>query len=117
MALEWGKSTNEIILPFEIQPELRLNLASFVTKDFLVGLLGPILEDEVVLAQVLVVELADDLDWSRLLVEHVLLSIFATSVFNLVCEVPNVGDKSTNEIVLPFEIQTTKGRTGMIYKD
>ena len=115
MALEWGKSTNEIILQFEIQPELecftKIELDFFFWRkreDLSLGLLDPILEDEVML----VVELADNLDWSRLLVEHVLLSICVTFVFNLVCD---VGDKSTNEIILQFEI--LKGRTGMIYKD
>ena len=63
----------------------------FLVQSNLLGLLNTILEDEVVLAQVLVVELADDLDRPGLLVEHVFVSIFILrSVFNLVGKFANI---------------------------
>ena len=71
MALESEKCSNEFYLKNKYMSRtsmiVRVTLASFVIKRnregaFLLGLLDTILEDEVVLAKVLVVELADHLD-------------------------------------------------------
>ena len=76
----------------------------FLVQSNLLGLLNTILEDEVVLAQVLVVELADDLDRPALLVEYVFVATSIPSIFNLVCKLANIGDLARRVGSVPGDV-------------